>query len=273
MGKEVTAEEPKTGEPGSETVVTDPSGDKVDPKEIKTFTQDQVDEIVQKRLIREGKKLAEFERKAKIYDGMMSDEEVTSFLEELATGKRTKKSEPEVDKKRELIGKLQKLDPEVGGVVTELLSLVEKEVESKVGKRVQKVEALTEEGKQLYEAEQAKKRYNDMLTSVDEEGKLKYPYLQHQEFKDDMASLLEGGRAFMLEDAYDLAFVARNRSGKLPKLPEEKKVKQRKAELLESEEAGGITTTSDVKNTDGSPKLFKSVEECIESLSKSRKWF
>lgn len=259
-----TGENTQTPAEGDVTVVN-ADGDGTPEPEEKSFTQRDVDEIVQKRLARESKKYKDLERKASIYDGMMQDPEVTGFLNNLASGKQSSNtpSKTEGGEKDQLIKELNELDPQVGGVVHKLLDIVSKETEERIGGRVAKTENEIAE-------EKARQRYEAMKTAKNEEGKPVYPFLEDPEFREDMATLMESGRAYMLEDAYDLAMVGRQRSGTLPK---ESPAKE-KAELLPSDEGTGHLSTPDpTKNEDGSPRIFKSVEECVDTLAQQRGWF
>jgi len=235
--------------------------------ESKTFTQEQVNEIVSRRVNEINKKYEPMERSHKILQNMMTDPEFRQWLEDKSSGKQTGESKKEGADPNEIFQTLTQKDPELAPVIKKL-------VDAMVEERVGPIQNVAMKADATASNASIKAEVRDMEEAVDEEGNLLYPWMLEQEFKNDMADIMEQQRAFTLADAYDIAAAARIRQGKQPPAVKRTQLRRQKkeAELLESDEHGSGTGAGG-KATESKPKVFKSFEECFDAVASERGWF
>jgi hypothetical protein len=242
----------ETGTPGTEN-----QGDK---DAGKTFTQEKVNEIVSRRINEVTKKYAVAEQSHKVLQNMMADPEFRQWLDDKSSGKRT--TTKATVNAESLLAELTKKDPELAPVIKDLITIM---VEERVGPVVKTASRA--------EATASKADFKAEVRGMEDDTNT-YPWMLEQEFKKDMADVLQDERTFNIRDAYDIAAADRSRRGETPPKPKDQTTSQTKkdATLLESEETGGTSTTKGSQGT-GQPKLFKSVEECFASVADERGWY
>ncbi len=245
-----------------DTVIVEPGDDQSQGGKGKTFTQEQLNEIVSKRINETKAKFKDAERKATVYDNMMKDNDVLQFMENLRDGKRPVYTDEKASISESAFSKLQSLDPEVATAAKAYLDSELNRYKDATGQSIDQIRAQQAEAVAVQELKA-------MEEAKDTVGKPMYPWLEDQAFREEMAGLLESGRAHQLMDAYDIASVGRFRRGDMPP-GEKREAKKKDAELLESESVGSLPGDSSKIDPN---KRYKSVEECMNELADKRGWF
>jgi len=183
---------------------TEPQGSIFTPEQ-----QEKVNQIVSKRVNEVKAEYSEAERKAKILDSMLQDPKFQQWLESQAGGADSSLTGGNGSTGNSVLQELQSAE-----TIEDLVKTLPRAIQEMVKESIRPVLDEVKTTKATTHLTGIQVELQKMANTLDASGKPMYPYLYDPTFQQEVMSIIQNGRAFQLPDAYHLAVLDRQKTGK-----------------------------------------------------------